>query len=94
MKSLKRSVALVIALLSIFVNSPAQAHPELVFYIDTSATVHNEKNALLIDYYIAKSGQIAFEELALAQGDLEQYARAECEQSKSKVILNVGTFPI
>jgi ABC-type nickel/cobalt efflux system permease component RcnA len=93
-KSLKRSVALVIALLSIFVNSPAQAHPELVFYIDTSATVHNEKNALLIDYYIAKSDQIAFEELALAQGDLEQYARAECEQSKSKVILNVGTFPI
>ncbi len=94
MKSLKSSVALVIALLSLFVNSPAQAHPELVFYIDTSATVHNEKNALLIDYYIAKSDQIAFEELALAQGDLEQYSRAECEQSKSKVILNVGTFPI
>ena len=60
---------------------PASAHPELILYVDTSATIHSEENAIFLDYYIAKSDQISFADLAIVAGDIERLSREQCQKA-------------
>lgn len=73
---------------------PASAHPELILYIDTATTFHSEDQQLFLDYYISKSEQFSFSELAEAGSDLELYARSECERSENGIKLATGEYQI
>ncbi|MEY3684656.1 MAG: hypothetical protein RLZZ394_487 [Actinomycetota bacterium] len=84
----------ILAIFSLALPTPASAHPELIFYIDTSATIHNEGQELRLDYYIAKSEQFSFAELAEVESDLDRYANGECERALSGMILKVGNYQI
>jgi ABC-type nickel/cobalt efflux system permease component RcnA len=75
-------------------SSPALAHPELVFYTDTSATIHNQENKIFLDYYIAKSDQIAFADLALVDGDLNVLSQQQCTRAKREFKLSIGDFQV
>jgi ABC-type nickel/cobalt efflux system permease component RcnA len=75
-------------------SSPALAHPELVFYTDTSATIHNQENKIFLEYYIAKSDQIAFADLALVDGDLNMLAQQQCTRAKREFKLSIGDFQV
>lgn len=91
----KRPYGIVIALsFLIFSSPPAHSHPELVFYIDTAANIHNEGNQIFLDYYIAKSDQLAFLDLALVAGDLDLLAQQECKQVKEQLHLAIGEFKV
>ncbi|MFM8751818.1 MAG: sulfite exporter TauE/SafE family protein [Actinomycetota bacterium] len=80
--------------LTLFSVTPVSAHPELVFYIDTSATVHSKENTIFLDYYIAKSDQIAFADLALADGDIDLLAKKQCTQALNGMQLSIGNFQL
>ena len=73
---------------------PASAHPELILYVDTSATIHSEENAIFLDYYIAKSDQISFADLAIVAGDIERLSREQCQKAAMGFRLSVGDFQI
>ena len=94
MKGIWRCLALLIGLVALANPIPASAHPELVFYIDTAATVHMKNNRLWLDYYIAKSDQFAFSELALAKGGLPGYAEEECDAAKANFKVSTGDFSV
>ena len=74
--------------------APAKAHPELVFYIDTSTTVQNNSNMLYLDYFIAKSDQVAFAELATVNSDLNKYSLDECSKVLGNFKLTSQSFEI
>ena len=74
--------------------APAKAHPELVFYIDTSTTVQNSSNMLYLDYFIAKSDQVAFAELATVNSDLNKYSLDECSKVLGNLKLTSQSFEI
>ena len=74
--------------------APAKAHPELVFYIDTSTTVQNSSNMLYLDYFIAKSDQVAFAELATVNSDLNKYSLDECSKVLGNFKLTSQSFEI
>ena len=74
--------------------APAKAHPELVFYIDTSTTVQNSSNMLYLDYFIAKSDQLAFAELATVNSDLNKYSLDECSKVLGNLKLTSQSFEI
>ena len=74
--------------------APAKAHPELVFYIDTSTTVQNSSNMLYLDYFIAKSDQLAFAELATVNSDLNKYSLDECSKVLGNFKLTSQSFEI
>jgi len=75
-------------------NAPARAHPDLILYVDTSANVFNKKNQIYLDYYVAKSDQLAFPDLALAAGDLEKLSREQCNSVLDQLNLSVGDFRV
>ena len=94
MKGIHRlSVAITFVAVLLFC-SPAYAHPELIFYVDTSATVHTKENKLFLDYYIAKSDQIAFSDLALTEGNIELLAEQQCTSAKKNFELSIGNYKI
>lgn len=74
--------------------APAYAHPELVLYIDTSTTVQSSGNQLYLDYFIAKSDQIAFAELARVESDLNKYSQDECSNVVEKFQLTSQGYEI
>ena len=74
--------------------APAKAHPELVFYIDTSTTVQNSSNMLYLDYFIAKSDLVAFAELATVNSDLNKYSLDECSKVLGNFKLTSQSFEI
>jgi ABC-type nickel/cobalt efflux system permease component RcnA len=74
--------------------TPASAHPDLVLYIDTAATIQNQKQQLFLDYYIAKSQQFSFSEIAKLNGDLNAYANSECLGAVQNLKLSTGDFVV
>jgi hypothetical protein len=50
MSSLKRFWAVLIVVLTLSAPIPASAHPDLVLYIDTAATIENQEQQLFLDY--------------------------------------------
>ena len=99
MKSLKRyGAALILTLtfsaLTLLAPTKASAHPELVLYIDTSASIRNEGQRLLVDYYIAKSPQYSFSEIARFNGDLDAYADRECFSAGQNLRIFTGDFDV
>lgn len=94
MKSINRWLAAIIAYFIFLPIAPASAHPELVFYIDTSATVQSSGNQLYLDYFIAKSDQIAFADLATVESDLNKYSRNECSNVVERFQLTSQGFEI
>ena len=74
--------------------APANAHPELIFYVDTSTTVQSSGNQLYLDYFIAKSDQLSFAELATVESDLKRYSQDECSQVVEKFQLTSQGFKI
>ncbi len=94
MKSVNRWASMIFACLSFPAVAPANAHPELVFYIDTSATVQKSSNQLYLDYFIAKSDQIAFADLATVESDLNKYSRQQCSNVVEKFQLTSQGFEI
>jgi ABC-type nickel/cobalt efflux system permease component RcnA len=93
-KSINRWLAAIIAYFIFLPIAPASAHPELVFYIDTSATVQSSGNQLYLDYFIAKSDQIAFADLATVESDLNKYSRNECSNVVERFQLTSQGFEI
>jgi ABC-type nickel/cobalt efflux system permease component RcnA len=94
MSSLKRFWATLIALLALSAPTPASAHPDLVLYIDTAANIQNQGQQLFLDYYIAKSQQFSFSEIAKLNGDLTSYANSECLSSVQNLKLSTGDFDV
>jgi len=94
MRSLKKFWATLIVVLSLSVPTPASAHPDLVLYIDTAANIRNQGQQLFLDYYIAKSQQFSFSELAKLNGDLTSYANSECLSSVQNLKLSTGDFDV
>jgi len=93
-KSVNRWAIVTFACLTFLPVSPANAHPELVFYIDTSTTVQSSGNQLYLDYFIAKSDQLAFAELATVESDLNKYSQDECSNVLEKFQLTSQGFEI
>ena len=79
---------------TLFAPTPASAHPELVLYIDTAASIRNQGQRLFLDYYIAKSQQYSFSEIALFNGDLIPYADRECLSAGQNLKLLSGDFNV
>ena len=79
---------------TLFAPTPASAHPELVLYIDTAASIRNQGQRLFLDYYIAKSQQYSFSEIALFNGDLISYADRECLNAGQNLKLLSGDFNV
>lgn len=79
---------------TLFAPTPASAHPELVLYIDTAASIRNQGQRLFLDYYIAKSQQYSFSEIALFNGDLISYADRECLNAGQNLKLLTGDFNV
>lgn len=77
---------------TLFAPTPASAHPELVLYIDTAASIRSQGQRLFLDYYIAKSQQYSFSEIALFNGDLISYADRECLSAGQNLKLLTGDF--
>ena len=94
MSSLKRFGAALIMVFTLFAPTPASAHPELVLYIDTAASIRNQGQRLFLDYYIAKSQQYSFSEIALFNGDLISYADRECLSAGQNLKLFSGDFNV
>ena len=94
MKRVNRWVIVIFTFLTFLPVAPANAHPELVFYIDTSTTVQSSGNQLYLDYFIAKSDQLAFAELAKVESDLNRYSRDECSSAEEKFQLTSQRFEI
>ena len=94
MSSLKRFWATLIVVLSLSVPTPASAHPDLVLYIDTAATIQNQEQQLFLDYYVAKSQQFSFSEIAKLNGDLTAYANSECLSAVQNLKLSTGDFDV
>ena len=94
MSSLKRFWATLIVVLSLSVPTPASAHPYLVLYIDTAANIETQGQQLLLDYYIAKSQQFSFSEIAKLNGDLIAYANSECLSAVQNLKLSTGEFDV
>ena len=94
MKSVNRWAIVTFACLTFLPVSPANAHPELVFYIDTSTTVQSSGNQLYLDYFIAKSDQLAFAELATVESNLNKYSQDECSNVLEKFQLTSQGFEI
>jgi ABC-type nickel/cobalt efflux system permease component RcnA len=92
MSSLKRFWATLIALLALSAPTPASAHPDLVLYIDTAANIQNQGQQLFLDYYVAKSQQFSFSEIAKLNGDLTAYANSECSSAVQNLKLSTGDF--
>jgi ABC-type nickel/cobalt efflux system permease component RcnA len=66
----------------------------LVLYIDTSANIRNQGQQLSLDYYIAKSQQFSFSEIAKLNGDLTAYANSECLRAVQNLKLITGDFEV
>ena len=94
MSSLKRFWAAFIVVLTLSAPTPANAHPDLVLYIDTAATIENQEQQLFLDYYIAKSQQFSFSEIAKLNGDLTAYANSECLSAVQNLKLSTGDFDV
>ena len=94
MSSLKRFWATLIALLALSAPTPASAHPDLVLYIDTAANIRNQGQQLFLDYYVAKSQQFSFSEIAKLNGDLTAYANSECSSAVQNLKLSTGDFDV
>ena len=94
MSSLKKFWATLIVVLSLSVPTPASAHPELVLYIDTAANIRNQGQQLFLDYYVAKSQQFSFSEIAKLNGDLTAYANSECLSAVQNLKLSTGDFDV
>jgi hypothetical protein len=94
MSSLKRFWATLIVVLSLSVPTPASAHPDLILYTDTAANIRNQGQQLLLDYYIAKSQQFSFSEIAKLNGDLIAYANSECLSAVQNLKLSTGEFDV
>ena len=94
MSSLKRFWAALIVVLTLSAPTPASAHPDLVLYIDTAATIQNQEQQLFLDYYIAKSQQFSFSEIAKLNGDLTAYANSECLSAVQNLKLSTGDFDV
>ena len=94
MSSLKKFWATLIVVLSLSVPTPASAHPVLVLYIDTAATIQNQEQQLFLDYYVAKSKQFSFSEIAKLNGDLTSYANSECLSAVQNLKLSTGDFDV
>ena len=94
MSSLKRFWATLIVVLTLSAPTPASAHPDLVLYIDTAATIENQEQQLFLDYYIAKSQQFSFSEIAKLNGDLTAYANSECLSAVQNLKLSTGDFDV
>ena len=94
MRNVNRWAIVIFAFLTFLPVAPANAHPDLVFYIDTSTTVQSSGNQLYLDYFIAKSDQLAFAELATAESDLNKYSRDECSNVLEKFQLTSQGFEI
>ena len=87
MSSLKRFWAAFIVVLTLSAPTAASAHPELILYIDTAANIRNQGQQLFLDYYIAKSQQYSFSEIANLNGDLITYADGECSSAAQNLKL-------
>ena len=94
MSSLKRFWATLVVVLSLSVPTPASAHPDLVLYIDTAANIRNQGQQLFLDYYVAKSQQFSFSEIAKLNGDLTAYANSECLSAVQNLKLSTGDFDV
>jgi ABC-type nickel/cobalt efflux system permease component RcnA len=94
MSSLKRFWAVLIVVLTFSAPTPASAHPDLVLYIDTAATIQNQEQQLFLDYYIAKSQQFSFSEIAKLNGDLTAYSNSECLSAVQNLKLSTGDFDV
>ena len=94
MSSLKRFWAALIVVLTLSAPTPASAHPDLVLYIDTAVTIQNQEQQLFLDYYIAKSQQFSFSEIAKLNGDLTAYANSECSSAVQNLKLSTGDFVV
>lgn len=94
MSSLKKFWATLIVVLSLSVPTPASAHPDLVLYIDTAANIRNQGQQLFLDYYVAKSQQFSFSEIAKLNGDLTAYANSECLSAVQNLKLSTGDFDV
>ncbi|MEY3318220.1 MAG: hypothetical protein RL540_592 [Actinomycetota bacterium] len=89
------SKAALLALSLLFISAPiASAHPELINYIDTSATIHTKGSQLFLDYYVAKSDMYAFPDLAQANSGLEKYSEGECNQLIGGLLIQVGDIEV
>jgi ABC-type nickel/cobalt efflux system permease component RcnA len=93
-KSINRWLIVIFAFSIFLPIAPANAHPELIFYIDTSTTVQSSGNQLYLDYFIAKSDQLSFAELATVESDLKRYSQDECSQAVEKFQLTSLGFKI
>ena len=94
MKVAIRLSALLLPLFVMLSAPTANAHPELINYIDTSTTVHIRDSQLFLDYYIAKSDIYAFPDLAQATSGLEEYAEDECSKLLSGLSIQVDDFEV
>ena len=94
MSSLKRFWATLIVVLSLSVPTPASAHPDLILYTDTAANIQNQGQQVFLDYYIAKSQQFSFSEIAKLNGDLIAYANSECLSAVQNLKLSTGEFDV
>jgi ABC-type nickel/cobalt efflux system permease component RcnA len=94
MSSNKRFWAALIVVLTLSCPTPASAHPDLVLYIDTSANIRNQGQQLSLDYYVAKSQQFSFSEIAKLNGDLPAYANSECLRAVQNLKLITGDFEV
>jgi ABC-type nickel/cobalt efflux system permease component RcnA len=94
MSSLKRFWVTLIVVLTLSTPTPASAHPDLVLYIDTAANIRNQGQQLFVDYYIAKSQQFSFSEIAKLNGDLTAYANSECLSAVQNLKLSTGDFDL
>ena len=94
MSSLKKFWAALIVVLILSSPTPASAHPDLVLYIDTAANIQNQGQQLSLDYYIAKSQQFSFSEIAKSNGDLAAYANSECLRAAQNLKLVTGDFDV
>jgi ABC-type nickel/cobalt efflux system permease component RcnA len=92
MSSLKRFWVTLIVVLTLSAPTPASAHPDLVLYIDTAANIQKKEQQLFLDYYIAKSQQFSFSEIAKLNGDLNAYANSECLSAAQNLKLSTGNF--
>jgi ABC-type nickel/cobalt efflux system permease component RcnA len=94
MSSLKKFWAALIVVLILSAPTPASAHPDLVLYIDTAANIRTQGQQLFLDYYIAKSQQFSFSEIAKFDGDLTAYADGECLSAGQNLKLSTGGFDV
>ena len=94
MSSLKRFWATLIVVLTLSAPTPASAHPDLVLYIDTAANIRSQGQQLFLDYYVAKSQQFSFSEIAKLNGDLTAYANNECMSAVQNLKLSTGDFDV